>query len=323
MIGTMAIPTTAPEVPEVQSVTQSKISPLSRKIPLVVLAFLALAGVAYGGYRCGRKATQPEVSTLPSEREPEVAPTTPPVPEAPVIGDIVTKVRLEFEKYEKSYDSEVRSTTSGHVWWISPDYLNIINEDSLGAELRLFNCEYGADPKLDFKGAARQIGLAVSRVMMQNGFEANLENSSESIEDDQFYDYIQAYQKEGTRCVFTASPDCGAAGDEDRFYHILSFACTDQFDSNYQEQAPYLKDLEIEKAVIRISKKSGNFVKLAVNYRRSGFLVFAKLIDGKWTQIHAGHTEPPCDVAEQYQVPSEFMDTCWDQDAGEQVPNNF
>ena len=139
------------------------------------------------------------------------------------------------------------------------------------------------------------------------GFSLNQANSSRSITDDQFYDYVQAYEKDEIKCTLVASPDCGGSSGVPTHYDF-SFSCTDSFEENYQEQIPYLKDLNLTDTIVHVSEKVGDYVNLKVYYRRSGYYVIAQLINGTWTELQASQEAPSRQIMESHQVPLEIYD---------------
>lgn len=213
-------------------------------------------------------------------------------------------VKAEFQKIKEKYNGKVSETNKLGIWWISPDGLNIINDDSSGVELNIFNCE------ADFKGITQLTGLQMDEIMKRNDFKTNQKNSSNSIEDDRFYDYIQAYENGAAKCVFVANPDCGTSSEETPMHYTFSFGCTKNLDGNYQQQAPYLKDLGINDAIIHVQKKIGDFVKLNVNFRRTGYYTIARLTSGKWNEIYSGQDIPSCEIVEKYKIPKEIISDC-------------
>lgn len=220
-------------------------------------------------------------------------------------------IKSKFENYAKDYNAEVLEKNNLSVWWINPDNLNIINDNSSGIEFDLNVCESDLESKSLFKKTALILGQKINVIMEQNGFKINQQNSSKSIADEQFYDYIQAYEKNPLKCVFVANPDCGKLTGEAKMHYTFSFSCTDQFAKNYQEQAPYLKDLKIKDAIIHVEKRVGDFVKLNVNYRRSGYFTAAKLVNGKWQELYSGQDNPSCEIVNKYKIPKEILPDCY------------
>lgn len=290
-------------------------------VGLIALVFVLVCSTVYLVYQNNKLRKQ--ISQFQPTQKAEIKIDKPSQPTQN--NKVETIIQGKFAEFKDVYESEIFSRNNMLLWWISTDGLSIINKNSSGAESHLYNCEPTTSSKLDFKTATQQIGLSVDEVMKQNGYTSNTTNSSTSITDKQFYDYIQAYQKDEARCVFTASPDCGFSSKDkvERAYNNFSFACTNQFDENYEEQAVYLKDLGIKDAVVHVSHKSDTFVSLAVSYRRTGHQVIAKLVDGRWTKVHAGQDIPMCDVVNKYKIPKEFADNCWDEETKKILQNNL
>ncbi|KKS41776.1 MAG: hypothetical protein UV61_C0006G0130 [Candidatus Gottesmanbacteria bacterium GW2011_GWB1_43_11] len=249
--------------------------------------------------------------------ETQISPNTPSI-SSPVTTqaskyEFYPRIKAEFQKIAEKYQSQVLETAKLGIGWISQDNLNIINDDSSGFELRSFNCEKDVSQLLDFKEIAQSASSKIDLEMRQNGFNLNQKNSSTSIADNQFHDYVQAYEKGTTKCAFVASPNCGGTSLEGPMYYTFSLGCTEDFDKNYQQQAPYLTDLGIDKAVIHVQQKVGDFVKLNVNERRSGHghYTVAKLINGKWKELFSGQDIPTCEALEKNAVPKEIMSECY------------
>lgn len=217
---------------------------------------------------------------------------------------VLPAAKKAFQKIKEKDNSQILETNQLGIWWISSDGLNIINDDSSGVQINIFNC------KADFKGLTQSISPQIDKIMKQKGFQVNLENSSKSIEDDRFYDYVQAWENGEQKCVFTANPDCETSSEETRMHYAFSLGCTEAFGENYQQQAPYLKDLGIKDAIIHIEKKIGDWAKLNVNFRRSGHYIIARLINNKWKEIYSGQAIPSCKIVAKYQIPKEIIPDC-------------
>lgn len=217
------------------------------------------------------------------------------------------KIKNEFKKY----NTVVLEKNNLSVWWISKDNLNIINDNSSGIQLNVNDCVADIGSGKLFYTTAQELGPKVDSIVRKAGFSKNLKNSSKDIDDDRFYDYVQAYERGNQKCVFIANPDCASLIGEAQMYYAFSFACTDDFENNYKAQAPFLKDFEIKDAVIRVDKKIGDYMRIIVNYRRSGSYIIAKLVDGKWKELFAGQDYPPCAIINQYQIPKEISSDCF------------
>ena len=76
-------------------------------------------------------------------------------------------------------------------------------------------------------------------------------------------------------------------------------------------QTMALKDLGINNAIIRVGKRVDDFVYLNVNYRRTGYYVIAKLINGKWTELFSGQDSPSCEVVSKHKIPKDIYFNCY------------
>ena len=276
-------------------------------LPVLMVVFLSLGTtgfLAYQNYQLRKQISQTQILPKPT-------PTPSPSIVIPAKDEFFPAIKAAFQEIKGEYNGEVLETNNLGIWWISSDDLNIINDDSSGIELYIFNCEADVKSKSIFKEITQLIGPKMDEIMRQNDFQTNQRNSSESIEDSQFYDYIQAYKNETIKCVFKANPDCSTSSKETQMHYTFSFGCTEAFDTNYQQQSSYLKDLGIDDAIIHVQKKIGDFVKLNVNFRRTGHYTIAKLIDGKWNEIYSGQDIPSCEIVEKYEIPKEIISDCY------------
>lgn len=221
-----------------------------------------------------------------------------------------SEIKKEFENVGKTYNGQVTKTRDMDIWWITPDGLNIINKHNPGTELFTFNCTEDVASLSAFTTITESLAPEIDDTMNEYGFTKNQKNSSVSIPSDIFYDYIRAYEKEDTKCVFTANPDCGTSSKLPMHY-TFSFGCTNDVNKNYDAQAPYLKDLGITDSIIYSQKQVGDFMKFDINDRRSGYYMIAKLENGKWTPVFSGQDIPPCSVVDKYQIPKELVGDCW------------
>ena len=222
-------------------------------------------------------------------------------------------IKEVFQNVKEKYKGEFSENSKLSVWWISEDGLNISNDNSTGIKFNSFNCESEnfLNSNSNFKEMAQLIGSEIDEIMAQNGFKLNRRNSSKSIEDNQFYDYVRAYEKESVKATFTANPDCSTGSSEKRMHHTFSFGFTDEFDKNYQEQSLYLKDLGISKAIIRVQKNVGDFVFLNVHLRRTVYYIIAKQIDSKWKELFSGQEIISCEIIKRYEIPKEIISNCY------------
>ena len=205
-----------------------------------------------------------------------------------------------------------RSTMN--LWWVTRDGYSIINDVSPAIEAQIPGCESDVSSGSSWKAAATKIIAAVDSVMSSENFAIDKEtNSSKSLSDAKFYDYIKAYYRGSTKAVLSISPDCGSTSQADNpvMYYSASFGYTNGYQKNYNEQSPYLFDLNLKDVIVHIQKSDGDFRLLAVNYRRSGHATIVKRIDGKWTELWSGQDLISCEVRNKHKIPLSIAGACY------------
>jgi len=200
------------------------------------------------------------------------------------------------------------------LWWVTRDGYSIINDSSPAIEAQIPGCESDVLSGSEWKSTATKIISAVDLVMKSESFAVDQENnSSKSLSDPEFYDYIKAYYRGSTKAVLSISPDCGSTSQADNpvMYYSASFGYTNDYQKNYDEQSPYLFDLNLKDVIIHIQKSEGDFRLLAVNYRRSGHATIVKRIDGKWTEAWSGQDLISCDIRDKHKIPLSMAPDCY------------
>lgn len=219
-------------------------------------------------------------------------------------------IRKAFAVTQIVNGGNVTETRDAAIWWITPDGYNIIIRNVPSIQLYTYNCQTDIETQSAFTGIAQTLSSSINAIMGVYGFTKNELNSSSSLQDKRLYDYVQAYEKGETKCVFVANPDC-ATYSADPMHYTYSFSCTDTLDQQYREQQPILQDLSISDAVIFKQHSDENFTVFGVNDRRSGYSLIATYQDGKWVEIFAGQDLPPCTLMEQYHVPKTIVPDCY------------
>ena len=200
------------------------------------------------------------------------------------------------------------------LWWVTSDGYSIINDSSPAIEARFPGCESDLADLSNWKSNALKIINSVDSIMATEGFEIDTEtNSSKSLSDTKFYDYIKAYFRGSTKAVLVISPDCGSTsqGDNPVMYYSATFGYTNEYQRNYELQYPYLKDLKLKDAIVHIQKSDGEFKLLAVNYRRTGHALIVKRGDGKWKDIWSGQDLIACDMRDGNKIPISIAPDCY------------
>lgn len=209
--------------------------------------------------------------------------------------------------------SKISINNRSRVWWISPDGYNIINDNEIGLEYSNYKmCEEDGRIANNFDTIVTLASDGIKLVMSSFGFNLNSLNSSDSITDAKFYDYVQGYEKEAVKCTLTTINECSTSSAEEPMSKKIIFTCTNKYKENYNEQLPYLNDLNINDAIIHIAETTNNFARINVNYRRSGHYMIIKLINNKWTQLYSGQDIPSCKIMKTNEVPREIYGNCFD-----------
>ena len=199
------------------------------------------------------------------------------------------------------------------LWWVSRDGYSIINDNSPGIEARFPGCVNNNANAPVWNVEATKIVAAVDAVMITQGFQVDTEtNSSSSLADTKYYDYIKAYYRGNTKAILSISPDCGSTSPETNpdMYYSTSFGYTTYYQKNYDEQSQFLYDLELKHAIVHVEKSVGDFRVLSINARRTGYAMIVERINGKWTQLWAGQDIISCAVRGKYKIPHVFAPDC-------------
>ncbi len=231
-----------------------------------------------------------------------------------------TADRSFFSAVQAAMAAEVPSAASDPnaefgMWWITRDHHAIINDDAVAYELQSAVCETDDAKQSKYKALVTRLRRAVGVVMQEQGFALNVRNSSRSLADDRFYDYVQAYERSGVQAVMSASPDCWSQSDTTPMHYSVFFAYTTNLAANRAAQLPYLRDLNLgSDVIVHVTKRVGKWVDIAVNYRRSGHEVIAQFANGTWRQVWAGQDLPTCAFTSRLKIPKTITD-CYDDAA--------
>lgn len=269
-------------------------------MPKLVILFVAIAGLTFIYF------SQNHTS--------KISPNPTPTPFI-INQGIISQAGQKLLKASKNYPgSEINYSNNLSLWWISPDQLNIINDNSSGVQLNLKCAEPNSGiTELPLTRTLNTLLPDLNKTFIDNGYTKNVLNSSKSLTDDRFYDYIQAYQKDNTRCTIVGNADCSGTKSDSIMYQTITIMCTDQYDQNYQQQAQLLKDLNIKDTIIHVKTQVNDFVNLNVNYRRAGHFIIAQKQAGKWQQIFSGQDQINCELVKKYQIPQEIYEDCYSE----------
>ena len=220
-------------------------------------------------------------------------------------NELMAEVQTKWQQL-KIGDDQILETDHFGLWWVIDEGFSVINDNEKALEFRRFNCELDLMPKEN--DLARKLSETVEEIMFANGFELNSDNSSESIVDDKFYDYVRAYEKENIKAVYVQSPDCWA-NDNEQMHLSSYFSITTKLAKNKSDQLPILQDLNIgPDAIVHLTNRVDDFAIISVNFRRTGHYIIAKYIDGHWQELFSGQEAPPCSLTKKWQIPESLAD---------------
>lgn len=277
----------------------------------LVIATVFLLGLSFYIYRIISESKKVSKNTT-FEASPSSSATSLPVFTNPTVASIFSKT-LSLATSDKQLENK-----QGFVWWVSSDNYNIFipTIDSL-----VFKAKYSVDDQV----SSDKISFILSKTVMRSfydlvvnevenaGYKKNMVNSSTSFDDKKYYDYVEAYEKNSTKCTITIDPDASGDGSDNNMYYAIYVACTDKYDEEFKQQQPFLKALKIHNAVISsIQEQAGDFYWLNINYRRTGHYSIVKKEGNTYKEIHSGQDVPPCSKMQKYNVPEELYETCFD-----------
>ncbi len=188
-------------------------------------------------------------------------------------------------------------------WWISDDGWSIIdpNTVSITSSVSTSNVEHQS-PVNPLNPLAKELNNLISKIFLDNDFALNTLNTSKSETDNEFYDYVVAFQKDETRCILKTNGDYGE----------YTISCSNSFQEAYEKQIPYLKALNNRNSIVSVRERIGDFVWLNVHLRRTGYLALMKDNGEEIKLIFTGQEAPFCDLMIENQVPKEVYGACYD-----------
>ncbi len=220
------------------------------------------------------------------------------------------------ELFEQLYPDDFVTDDQSYVWWISSDGYNIINLKEFGIKAR-FDCKNQTYGRFHNDNVTKILAPEFPSFMQKRGFIENELNTSKSITEfmnSHSYDYHQAYEKGNIKCILRVDPSCGDESWNGNFRQDLSFTCTSNYEKNYFEQMPILKDLGIKvgDGFLTFGKKHGDFAFFNIHDGVSGYTILAINENGKWKKITQGQDPAiKCSLVDQYHIPKEIYNKCY------------
>lgn len=241
-----------------------------------------------------------------------------------------TQVQVQQAKDSTLVGNTIRSQTLQHLlsmpiegnfeqierntmWWISDDNWSISVGDSESLGLVRTNAYVELQ---DAASETTSILESISSYFIEQGFRKNDSNSSDSIADKTFYDFVLAFENDTEKCVLSVSPDesyYNLAGEEGmKVVPNIIVSCSDlpAFQTSYAQQIPFLKAVNERNVIIQIEAETESAAKASVKYRRTGsFALFSKM-NGNWEMIYKGQDQPSCQVLKAYAFPASIHEAC-------------
>ncbi len=180
------------------------------------------------------------------------------------------------------------------LWWIDGDDNNILIQDQ--ESLVVAKKENNFSDEL----------YVIDRILKNNNYSLNKRNSSQSLDDDSFYDYIQAYEDDKNVCIAKASPDSSSVYCDSMCYG-LTFVCAskEKLEKSRQEQLPFIKFLGLEDSVGTVKAQVGDFYNVSVSHRRTGHYAVLKKENNSFRELYRGQDLLLCSLIEKEGIPEE------------------
>lgn len=208
----------------------------------------------------------------------------------------------------------LETPTDAHVWWIAQNDANIWIPATGSVQ---FSLEVPTNEPLSIEQiynqkSVQQFVATAQKEFESRGYHKNALNSSKSINDDKFYDYVIAYEKGTEVCTISINPDGNLKeSNAETVYYSTTVSCSDQFQKSFDEQNPIIQALDVKDSIVEVTKHDGDFYYIQQHYRRSGNYIIAKKSGNSYKEIFAGQDYPPCSVMEKNGVPKNLYGECY------------
>lgn len=278
-------------------------------LPVLITLLISAVVFGFGGFYLGKKLSNTpntQIEENNSIRDVEQISTPTPVSKTISSQTLQTLTDLLADEKFKQLDRQT-------MWWVSDDSWSILvdNSEFIGLVRAKAYSEL-QDPT----SVTSEIVKNVTSYFISQGYSQNHNNSSQSVSDDTFYDYIKGFENDNEKCLLSINPDESYYQDENKQMVadpniVISCSNLSSFDANYMKQIPYLKAMNDRKAVIYVQEETDTAAIANVNWRRTGsFALFSKK-NGYWKMIYRGQGQPSCQILEEYDFPEEIHDSCF------------
>ena len=238
-------------------------------------------------------------------------------------GENLSIIAMLLEKLKTTNQELNIAMQSTLLWWNDIDGYSIFiptDESIILAKSKMGEIsEFSSVPEKYF---SQELGIA-KQIFKSQSYVLNKRNSSENEFDTQFYDYIQAYEKNDEVCVINVNSEYGSygcknAGLDSGMCYKMSVSCSKDFVVTQSLQRPFLEALELQnkETVIRVISKEEPFYQLAISGRRAGSAGVLKKEGDVYRVLFIGQEAPPCDIIDKESIPSSVLSSlgggnCW------------
>lgn len=220
---------------------------------------------------------------------------------------------LSFKFRSIDINSVIQKQNS-KIWWNNNEGYSIIASTSES----IFVAKDFSGPLLDsnmIPGEMFKRELDVTKsVFTERGFILNKNNSSTSTDDQKFFDYVQAYEKDNYLCAITVNAEVSSypssgTGEQAKMGYLLYVGCTDKLALAEVEQIPFLDALNFKnkEQVAELINSEDNYFHVEIHGRRAGQAVILKKENDKYRVLLISQEAPFCSLIDKEKIPSSVL----------------
>ena len=198
--------------------------------------------------------------------------------------------------------------SSREAWWIDTDNLDLAIPTQLSIGFIIKNDSNNPNRNKDLDQICDNLNKIVKNNLSRHGFKINTRNSSKNKDDNQFYDYIQAYESGQFICL-AESPIIEEMGNWFHFYCFTS----DQVKAARERQLPFIKILQSKNSIIYDLEIIDNYAKGNHHARRVGSTAYFYKNNNQWELLWDYQDLPMCTEFSEKNIPTKYWTDCYDQ----------
>lgn len=220
---------------------------------------------------------------------------------------VTEELTARFKAIDKN--STIQNQDYG-MWWDNNEGYSIIASTSESILVAKDFSSPGLESNMIPDGIFKRELAIVKTVFTDRGFILNKNNSSARTDDQKFYDYVQAYEKDNYLCTVTISaeassyPGSGKNGKAEMGY-LLFVSCTDKLAEAEVEQIPFLDALNLKnkEEVAQLINSEGDYFHVETHFRRAGSAVILKKENGNYRVLLISQEAPRCSLVNKEKIP--------------------